>query len=167
MASSWDADMQERFEKLVETVEAQGARFDAIDERFDAVDKRLDAVDKRLDAVDKRFDAVDKRFDAVDERFNAVDKRFNAVDKRFNAVDKRFDAIDERFDDVLRTIKVEREHTHEMIAKATEGYGATLERIERVLQEAQRDWQDKFTLHDRALTDHAARISALEGAKKP
>lgn len=132
MAKNRDADMQERFEKLVETVEAHGARFDAID--------------KRLDAVDKRFDAIDKRFDTVD---------------------KRFDAIDERFDDVLHTIKVEREHTHEMIAKAAEGYGATLERIERILQEAQRDWQDKFTLHDRALTDHAGRITVLERAEKP
>lgn len=55
-----------------------------------------------------------------------------ANDKRFWSV--RVNA-DKRFDDVLRAFKMESEHMREYIAKAAEGFGATLERIERRLEE--------------------------------
>jgi hypothetical protein len=117
MAKTWNAEMQERFEKLAETVSAPGRQFEVIERRFDAIDSR-------------------------------------------------FDAIDKRFDDVLRAVKIENENMREYVAKAAEGYGATLERLERTVQEGLRQAQETFALHSRVLSDHAGRMTALERRKK-
>ena len=51
--------------------------------RFEAVDKRFEAVDKRFEAVDKRFEDIlhqmDKRFEVVDKRFEDMNKRFTSL----------------------------------------------------------------------------------------
>jgi chromosome segregation ATPase len=184
MARNWDAEMRQGFEKLTETVGMFGKQLEVVTERLDGVEAQLHIVDQRLDAVDQRLDAVDRRFDAVDQRFDAVDQRFDAMDQRLDGVDQRLDGVDQRLDGVDRRLvdmndamevrhsrlldafKVESERVREAIAKAAEGYGATLQRIERTLDESQRDWQQRFALHDRALKNHARRITALERAKK-
>jgi hypothetical protein len=131
MANKRDGAMQERFEKLADTVSAHARQFDAIERRFDTVDQRFDAVDQRLDAIDRRLDG-----------------------------------LDQRFDDVLRAFKIESENMREYVAKAAEGYGATLERIERRLEEGLRQSQETFALHSHILQDHGGRITALERRNK-
>jgi DNA anti-recombination protein RmuC len=131
MANTWDAEMQERLEKLVETIGVHGTRLAAIAERFDAVDQRLDKVDQRLDKVDQRLDKVDQRFDKMEER-------------------------------VLDAFKTQTEDLRDLVMKAAEGYGATLDRIERTLADSHREWREMFAVHDRVLENHGDRISALE-----
>ena len=48
------------------------------------------------------------------------------------------------------------------VKKAAEGYGGTLERIERDLNEFRSEWRHKSDDTDRVLTDHVNRIVALE-----
>jgi hypothetical protein len=48
------------------------------------------------------------------------------------------------------------------VKKAAEGYGGTLERIERELNEFRSEWRNKSDDTDRVLADHLNRIVALE-----
>ena len=51
---------------------------------------------------------------------------------------------------------------NDSVKKAAEGYGGTLERIERDLNEFRSEWRHKSDDTDRVLTDHVNRIVALE-----
>ena len=173
MAKNWDAEMQERFEKLAQTVDDFRGRFEAIAHRFDTVDQRFDAVDKRFDGVDKRLDGVDNRLDGVDNRLDAIDKRFDGVDQRLDAIGKRLELVDGRFDlmgkqveatekRILDAFKIHGEDLRTAVHKAAEGYGATLQSIERKVDETNRHWAAKWELHEDVLKNHAGRIAALD-----
>ena len=149
MAKTWTAKMQERFETLAQTVDDFRGRFDAIDHRFETVDQRFEAVDKRFDGVDKRLDAIDKRFDVVDGRFDDMGKRMEAMEKR-----------------ILEAFKIHGEDLRTVVQKAAEGYGATLQSLERKLDETSRYWAVKWELHEDVLKNHAGRITALEDRRE-
>ena len=54
------------------------------------------------------------------------------------------------------------ERLETVVKLAAEGYGATLDRIDRELSELNAKVDSKFGDHDKVMLDHAARISALE-----
>lgn len=65
-----------------------------------------------------------------------------------------------------RVHKIEAEATRELLQKTAEGFAATLERIEGTLEDSRREWNEKFGVHDKALLNHAKRITALEQSHK-
>lgn len=118
------------------------------------------------DDVEKRFS---KRFEEAEERLeerlakrvaNDVDARFV---ERFQAVEARlsaqFTGAEER---LANGAKMHMEELRSMIKVTAEGYGATLDRIDRQLAELNAKFDTKFGDHDKVLLDHASRISALE-----
>lgn len=107
----------------------------------------------------KRLENVEQKLDALSA---SVDQRFDAVDRRFDAVDQRFDAVDQRFDRLELQSKLQVEELHDHVQRAAEGYVATLEHINRRLDELQEAVTTKFTDHDRVLSNHATRLDTLE-----
>jgi len=60
-------------------------------------------------------------------------------------------------------------HAEEMKAQvrlSAEGYGATLEGIDRRLRDLATKWNTKITDHDLVLSDHAKRVQTLERKKR-
>ncbi|MDP1571948.1 MAG: hypothetical protein Q8L86_18275 [Vicinamibacterales bacterium] len=102
----------------------------------------------------------------VRERLDGVERKLDAlsasVDRRFDAVDRRFDAVDQRFDRLEVQRKVQVEEFGDLVQRAAEGYGATLEHISRQLVEIHDAVTTRFGDHDAALENHATRIDALE-----
>jgi cell division septum initiation protein DivIVA len=64
--------------------------------------------------------------------------------------------------DLKEQARIYRESLRDEVRLAAEGYGATLERIERELADLNAKFDIKFTDHDRVLTDHNRRITKLE-----
>ena len=130
----------------------------------DLMEQRVVELEQKVGGFGERFDAVDRRFDAVDRRLDAVDQRFDAVDGRFDAIDERLDAMDRKFDELptKSDLKVFMEEMASQVKTAAEGYGATLEAIDRRLQRISTQIRTKDRDRDLVLKDHGKRISALE-----
>ena len=104
---------------------------------------------------------MDPQFEELAQHIaNDVDKRIakhlNAAEKRLA---KRFRAAEKRLSNGAR---MNMEELRAATKLAAEGYGATLEQIERRLNELNSKWDTQISDHDKALTKHAERITALE-----
>lgn len=69
-------------------------------------------------------------------------------------------------DEILKNFKVLSEDAKESVTKAAEGYGATLERIERDLSVLNRKVDDGLFDHTRILADHSNRLVRLERKRR-
>jgi len=65
-------------------------------------------------------------------------------------------------DSIADKMAIMLEDVKDSVTKAAEGYGGTLERIERDLSEFRSEFRNKSDDTDRVLTDHVNRIVALE-----
>lgn len=113
----------------------------------------------------REMDAREERIRAdMDVRDERLCKTLRAdMDVRDERLRKTLIAeMDAREERIRNAFIVQTEKLREDIQKAAEGYGATLERIERTVREIHRDGQVKWDLHDYVLKDHAARITKLE-----
>lgn len=54
------------------------------------------------------------------------------------------------------------EGVKDQVQRGAEGYGATLESIDRRLDRLETDWNKNFRLHSSVLKNHADRIDAIE-----
>ena len=105
-----------------------------------------------------------RELDARDERLrtdmDARDERLRTdMDSREERLHQEMDAREAR---LKRYYDIQTEKLRDEIRKLSDGYIAGFERLERKLDNTQRDWAARFELHDDVLKNHAARISALE-----
>ena len=100
---------------------------------------------------------MDSQFDELAERLSIeIAKQLGAVEQRLTA------RVDHAEEELKRHSKAHMESLEEKVTLAAEGYGATLESIERSLKELSNKWDTKITDHDLALSNHAKRIENLE-----
>lgn len=59
-------------------------------------------------------------------------------------------------------LAVQFEGVKDQVKRGAEGYGATLESIDRRLDRLEKDWNRNFRLHSSVLKNHADRIDVLE-----
>jgi hypothetical protein len=75
----------------------------------------------------------------------------------------RFSEAEEQLDQRWRhRLQVQTEELRELVRVSAEGYGGTLERIERDLSGFREEWRSKTADTDRVLANHLERIVALE-----
>lgn len=142
--------MDPQFEELARRIA------DDVEKRFS---KRFEEAEERLEErLAKRVaDDVNARFV---ERFQAAETRLSA---QFAGAEARLSAQFTGAEERLATgAKMHMEELRSMIKVTAEGYGATLDRIDRQLAELNAKFDTKFGDHDKVLLDHASRISALE-----
>ena len=96
-----------------------------------------------------------RELDARDERFRTD------MDARDERLHQDMDALEER---LKRYYEMQTETLRDHIRKLSDGYIAGFERIERKLDDTQRDWAARFELHDDVLKNHAARLIARSDA---
>ncbi len=132
-----------------------------MDAQFEELAQRLaDDVERRFA---KRFDESEVRLEErlatrLEER---LPKRVaDDVEMRLEGVIiRRLDEAETRLSEGAR---VYMEELKSLVKLSAEGYGATLEHIERQLTELNTKFEIKVGDHDRVLHDHASRIKALE-----
>jgi peptidoglycan hydrolase CwlO-like protein len=119
-------------------------------------------MDPQLEEVAKHIaDAVGKRLaQSVEDALENFAPRIDAVVvKRLGEAETR---LAERFGDSEKRLadgaKAHKEELRDLVKLTAEGYGATLERIERDLKEL----NTKFSDHGKALRRHTLQINALE-----
>jgi hypothetical protein len=70
-------------------------------------------------------------------------------------VDARLVRFEEKIiTEVTSIVRIEHERTREMLQKATEGYAATLARIDRDAAEHKRAHEAHLAMHDKVLKNH-------------
>ena len=125
-----------------------------MDPQFQELVKEIaDAVESRVvDAVEKRLSG------AFEERTTTnIDKRLSgAFEERIKT---HIDQFEKRAE--LR-MKMHFENLESSVKLAAEGYGASLQKIERELVDLNKKVDTTFADHDLAQTDHNRRITALE-----
>ena len=85
------------------------------------------------------------------------------IAKQLGAVEQRLTVrVDHAEDELKRHSKAHMESLKEEVKLAAEGYGATLEGIDRSLKELAVKLDTKIADHDLVLSDHAKRIQNLE-----
>ena len=147
---NWNREMQEQFEALRKAIAAD------IAERFEAGEGRLrEGLSAEIDA---RFNANEERLGA---RFSASEQRLREalsadLDSKFAASEQRLTTvITEQLETAQRhldgRLNVHAEELSERFSKFAEGYGGTLEGIQRELKEFRSEWRDKVDDTDRVL----------------
>ena len=104
----------------------------------------------------------------MDPQFEELATRLaSQVSDAVSAAEKR---LSERIDDTERRLtdgaRMHRENLETLVKAAADGYGATLESIDRRLDKLETKWDTQIADHGRVLADHGQRISALEQAPK-
>ena len=74
------------------------------------------------------------------------------MDGRFDHLEAQMEAMEKR---ILEAFKIHGEDLRATVQKAAEGYGATLQSIERKLDDTNRHWAAKWELHEDVLKNHA------------
>lgn len=109
---------------------------------------------------------LDQIADAVKTLEQSTRNGFRSVDERFDRFERTFasKADLETLRAEFRTMasKVDLENIRDEMRKAAEGYGATLERIERGISEMRFGTHQTLEDHARVLKNHGERITALE-----
>lgn len=136
---------------------------DDVVKRIDAaVVKRLGEAEQRLGGViGERLGEAEKGFDElIVKRLGEAEKRLT---EQFTGAETRltegFTAAETRLSDGA---KVHMEGLKSLVKLTAEGYGATLERIERQFVELNTKWDTTIGDHEKALKNHGRRITALE-----
>src|SRR5688500_15465733 len=128
MASGWGAEMQERFERLEQKVDSLADEVNTIGVKLDANTERLD---QKVESLADEVRTIGVKVEANTERLDRFERTFAS--------------------------KIEIENLRDLVQRSTEGFAATLDRIERGVTELGREWEPKWEDHDRVLRDHARR----------
>jgi hypothetical protein len=64
-------------------------------------------------------------------------------------------------DELKHQATLNMEELKQEVTMAAEGYGGTLESIDRRLDRIEKDWQKDFDIHSKTLKNHAERIDTL------
>jgi len=112
---------------------------------------------QRVGELERKVGGFSERFDTIDQKFTVIDERFDAIDRKFEAVDRRLEELPTRAE--LRAFV---EEIASQGKTAAEGYGATLEALQRDIRRLSSKVATKDRDRDLVLKDHGKRISALE-----
>ena len=110
-----------------------------------------DDMRERLQSLETKFDRLEQKVDQLPTKADLAGFATKADLTAFA------EAMTDKMGIMLGDAK-------DRVKKAAEGYGGTLERIERDLNEFRSEWRHKSDDTDRVLTDHVNRIGALERA---
>ena len=166
-------EMDQQFNELKQAITSD------IAERFEASERRLrDGLSKDLEA---RFEASEQRL--RDGLSKDLDARFEASEQRLRDglskdLDARFEAGEQRLREslskgVARQLETAQQHLEgcmqmhaedlkDHVTKAAEGYGGTLDGIQRELKDFRSEWRKKADDTDSVLANHIGRIVSLE-----
>lgn len=117
-----------------------------------------DDMRERLQSLETKFDRLEKKVDQLPTKAEWAEFATKADLAGFATkadLAAFTDTITDKMGIMLGDAK-------DSVKKAAEGYGGTLERIERDLSEFRSEWRNKSDDTDRVLTDHVNRIVALE-----
>ena len=112
-------------------------------------------------------------------RFHEMQQQFNELRQAIaKDIAERFEASEQRLreslsQDVARQLETAQQHLEgcmqmhaedlkDHVTKAAEGYGGTLDGIQRELKDFRAEWRNKADDTDGILANHAGRIVALE-----
>lgn len=99
--------------------------------------------------------------DDMRERLQSLETKFDRLEKKVDQLPTKADLV--AFTDAITDkMRIMLGDATDSIKKAVEGCGASLERIERDLNEFRSEWKNKSEDTDRVLTDHDNRIVALD-----
>lgn len=101
--------------------------------------------------------SVESRLDGFETR---IEFHFGAFETRVvSAVAAQLDELENR---VERRTQVHFKRMEDLVKRAAEGYGGTLESIDRRLDRLQSKWDTKIGDHDSILDNHNKRITTFE-----
>lgn len=133
--------------------------------------------EKRIHEMQQQFNELRQAIAGdIAERLEASEQRLR--EGLSNEVAARFEASERRLSESLSQVvarqletapqhlegrmQVHSEELKDLVTKAAEGYGGTLEAIERELKDFRSEWRSKAGDTDRVLANHAGRIVAIE-----
>lgn len=93
----------------------------------------------------------------IDERFQASEQRL--LEGLTHVVVRQLETAQQYLDDRLQ---IHAEALNDIVTKAAEGYGGTLDGIQRELKDFRAEWRQKANDTDGALANHRGRIEAIE-----
>jgi chromosome segregation ATPase len=94
-------DAHARIDSLKEDIREIGYSLLDLQAKAQTQDAKLDKILATLGAHDARFEANDNRFDRIDGQLTAHDNRFDRIDGQLTAHDNRFDRIDGQLTEIL------------------------------------------------------------------
>lgn len=136
---------------------------DDMRERLERVERKVDQFDKKLDLLPTKADLAGFATKPDLERFaTKADLEPFATKEDFAGFATKAD-LTAFAEEIKNHVGLRLDDAKEWVQKAAEGYGATLERIERDLDELNAKMDTGFFDHGKLLKDHDCRITALEG----
>ena len=136
----------------------------------DVVKQIADAVDRRLaDRFDEAEARLGNRFDEAEARLgNRFDEAEAHLASRFDEAGAR---LANRFDEaearLANAAKAHMEELRDLVKVTAEGYGATLDGINRRLDRIEKKVDDGFADQGKVLREHTMQVNALKHRLSP
>lgn len=124
-----------------------------------------DDMRARIQSLETKFDRLELKVDNLEQKVDQLPTKADLAgfatkaDLASFATKEDLKAFAET---ITHSMGIMLEDAKDSVRKAAEGYGGTLERIERDLSEFRSEFRSKSEDTDRVLTDHVKRIVALE-----
>jgi archaellum component FlaC len=124
--------------------------------------EQLERVETRLGGVETRLGDVETRLGDVETRLGDVEATLERIETEVNRVDERLGSLESRVDTRFGRVEIQLEDVREALTKFTDTFGGPLDALTRDIAESRKEFVAKFLDHDRVLTNHNQRITALE-----
>ena len=149
--------------------DAMNARLGHVEQRLGNVEGRLGRVEQRLGHVEVRLERVEGRLGHVEVRLERVEGRLGHVEVRLERVEGRVERLegklgqlDKNIDNLGNATRMQFERVREDIRKLGEGYESGMKAIARQIENQNKTWMAKWSIHDAVLMDYGNRITAVE-----
>lgn len=120
------------------------------------------AKDNRIQKMRQDFTELRQAIASdIDERFVASEQRL--AEKLTHVIVQQLETARQHLEGRLQ---VHMEDLKSLVTTTAEGYGGTLERIERDLGELKQEMVTKFSDHDKTLANHNRRLVTLERPRR-
>src|SRR5687767_13935228 len=147
MAANWNAEMRERFDTLEHKVDTLTGKVDTLAGKVGTLEGTVGTLESKVSTLGSSVDKLAMRVGGVEKTVGTLGDEVKNLRCDLRATEERLE----------NQFKVTFESMRELVQKATEGYGATLDGIYREISEMRREWHGKWDDHDRVLRNHADR----------
>ncbi len=135
-------------------------RLERVETKIDRLEAKVDSLEAKVDSLGQKVDQLPTKADLAGFATKADLTGFaTKADLAGFATKADLDAFAAT---IVTTMGIMLGDAKDSVQKAAEGYGATLERIERDLVDFRSDWKKKAEDTDRVLADHVGRLVILE-----
>jgi chromosome segregation ATPase len=135
--------------KIFTVLNAQGARFDHLDERFDRLEERITSLEERMTSLEERITSLEERMTSLEERITNLEERMFSLEQKHEDLNVLFISFQQETKENFRYLMI-------VVAELKDGISDFRDEMEDLREEMSQRMDERYD----SLQDQ---ITALKG----